>query len=287
MPELVTAGAGRARRGRPDAAAAAGAHAAAWRGGRPLKRWRYVGVFGAEVMLCAAVARDRPGCRSRGGRCGTASSARWSSSTAAPPARASPSTGRRVRRRRPGRARRSRSATRRRASRSSRRTAAQYIWTRKQGGVRRARDADARRPRGSTIDALGIVDDSAGYHARRTAWWWSAGVGAAAARARRSRGTSSTASTTRRPPPSAPCGSTASRTRSGRCASPRPRRAGFGEGGRCASPPEADRAPARAACCVVASDYEQPFGTFSGALPGAGRAARRAAGVMERHDVRW
>ena len=27
------------------------------RGGRPLKRWRYVGVYGPEVMLCAASVR--------------------------------------------------------------------------------------------------------------------------------------------------------------------------------------------------------------------------------------
>src|SRR3954454_20051050 len=30
------------------------------RGGRPLKRWRWVGCFGPEVMLCAAVAHIGP-----------------------------------------------------------------------------------------------------------------------------------------------------------------------------------------------------------------------------------
>jgi hypothetical protein len=34
------------------------------------------------------------------------------------------------------------------------------------------------------------------------------------------------------------------------------------------------------------SEYEQPFGTFAGELPGAG-ALREGWDVMERHDVRW
>jgi len=33
----------------------------AWRGARPLKRWRYVGVFGPELMLCVGSARVGPG----------------------------------------------------------------------------------------------------------------------------------------------------------------------------------------------------------------------------------
>ena len=37
---------------------------------------------------------------------------------------------------------------------------------------------------------------------------------------------------------------------------------------------------------VIASDYEQPFGTFAGELPVAGPPAR-AWGVMERHEARW
>ncbi len=37
---------------------------------------------------------------------------------------------------------------------------------------------------------------------------------------------------------------------------------------------------------LIASDYEQPFGTFAGALPVAG-PLRAGWGVMERHRVRW
>ena len=36
---------------------------------------------------------------------------------------------------------------------------------------------------------------------------------------------------------------------------------------------------------VLASDYEQPFGTFSGSLPIAGEIVGH--GVMERHDALW
>ena len=37
---------------------------------------------------------------------------------------------------------------------------------------------------------------------------------------------------------------------------------------------------------LIASDYEQPFGLFSGALP-LGGELRAGYGVMERHEVRW
>ena len=37
---------------------------------------------------------------------------------------------------------------------------------------------------------------------------------------------------------------------------------------------------------VMRSRYVQPFGTFTGTLPGAGEL-REGYGVMEAHDVRW
>ena len=36
----------------------------------------------------------------------------------------------------------------------------------------------------------------------------------------------------------------------------------------------------------MSSDYEQPFGTFAGEVPGGG-ALREGWGVMERHAVAW
>ena len=48
----------------------------------------------------------------------------------------------------------------------------QHIWTRKQAGFP-IRGTLLGRP----FEGRGFVDDTAGYHARRTAWFWSAGVG--------------------------------------------------------------------------------------------------------------
>jgi hypothetical protein len=56
-----------------------------------------------------------------------------------------------------------------------------------------------------------------------------------------------------------------------------------GERLRCA--PEAVRRR-RDRLLVFSSDYEQPFGTFSGTLPG-GIELAEGYGVTERHDVLW
>jgi hypothetical protein len=48
---------------------------------------------------------------------------------------------------------------------------------------------------------------------------------------------------------------------------------------------EAERAR-RDDVVLFASDYRQPFGTFSGTLPGGVELAE-GYGVMERHAVRW
>ena len=152
------------------------------RGGRPLKRWSWVGAFGPELMLCAARARDRRrpdrvvgGVGPRGGRLDRAHRARRGGVdvVAAP-------------RPRRGRARgaRARARGRRAAVEVVSPHGAQYIWTRKRGGVA-ARGRSARRAR-RALDARAIVDETAGYHARHTAWRWSAGVGVAVSRARRS-----------------------------------------------------------------------------------------------------
>src|SRR2546423_11352202 len=51
-----------------------------------------------------------------------------------------------------------------------------YVWTRKQAGVpvRGLVEVAGRR---HEIDALGVVDDTAGYHQRQTEWRWCAGAG--------------------------------------------------------------------------------------------------------------
>ena len=55
-----------------------------------------------------------------------------------------------------------------------------YAWTRKRAPVR-ARGTVRVDGEACAVDAAGLIDDSAGYHARHTAWRWSAGVGEAAA----------------------------------------------------------------------------------------------------------
>lgn len=52
-----------------------------------------------------------------------------------------------------------------------------WVWTRKQAGIRangaiRFDDGPARE-----VDALAVIDDTVGYHARLTEWCWAAGVG--------------------------------------------------------------------------------------------------------------
>jgi hypothetical protein len=152
-----------------------------WLWSRPLKRWRYVGVYGPELMLCVGSARVGPGRQSFW--------AVWDRAT----------------RRLHERTRRSGGGVRLGMDRPGRvlvvddgveidlaleevdgveticpvdgRPGA-YAWTRKQGGVR-AHGTVAVNGVVRELDALAIVDDSAGYHARRTAWRWCAGIGRA------------------------------------------------------------------------------------------------------------
>ena len=132
---------------------------------------------------------------------------------------------------------------------------------------------------------LAVVDDTAGYHARETEWWWSAGVDRAA--------------------DGTPVGwNLVAGLNDGDRASERSIWSGdgareigpvvfgpdldsvaFHEGGELAFIAEAVRLR-RDAVLVVRSDYRQPFGTFSGSLPGVGRVDG-ALGVMEHHVARW
>lgn len=249
----------------------------AWRAGRPLKRWRYVGVYGPGVMLCAAevaiagVAQqfwavwDRSALRER--------------------------TVIRPTRRRPVQVPDGRVAVRDRdveieleltgegdavevASPHGR----SWIWTRKQPV--RARGTVRLAGRLITVDARGLIDDSAGYHARHTDWEWCAGAGTgvdgepvvwnlvagvhdAPAASERTVWVGGAARETG-PVAFSPALDAVGGLR-------------FAE--------EARRAR-RDELLLLASDYVQPFGTFSGTLPG-GPELREGFGVMERHSARW
>lgn len=158
-----------------------------------------------------------------------------------------------------------------------------YIWTRKlpvaaTGSV----TVDGRT---ATISARGLIDDSAGYHARNTAWEWSAGVG--------------TSTDGRRVTwnfvtglHDAPTGSERSVWIDGAASEPA---AGvfaddlsavrFTDGSALNFAEESVRT-AKENLLIVASDYRQPFGVASGRLPG-GIELADGFGVMERHTARW
>jgi hypothetical protein len=258
------------------------------RGGRPLKRWRYVGGYGADVCLCLGVVQvgvgvqafwavwDRAGRRlvertalgRREVRLGAPGSAAVAAQVRAsgveldlrvrpdgePLTVLSPHGG-------------------------------SYIWTCKTPveltGTLRL-DGVAR-----SVHCRGLVDDSAGYHARRTEWRWCAGVGA---------------------------------TTDGRAvtwnlvsgvhdAGPVTERAVWLGGaplpaGAMSMSDELDhvitvdgadlrfhgeavrRRDDRVLGGLIRSEYVQPFGTFGGTLPG-GLVLASGYGVLERHRARW
>lgn len=145
------------------------------RGGRPLKRWRYVGVFDQQVMLCAAIVRVG----------GLAQSfwAVWD----------------RDRHELHERTAFGRGGIDLREGRLALRRAGvaielalepsgdpvevisphgeSYIWTRKQWTT--ARGTVAVDGHAYAVAAPALIDDSAGYHARETAWSWATGAGRA------------------------------------------------------------------------------------------------------------
>jgi hypothetical protein len=127
------------------------------------------------------------------------------------------------------------------------------------------------------IDSAGLLDESAGRHARRTAWRWSAGAGVA----------DSGADVMWNLVEGLHDGSPAERTvwiDGEPHALPHQPFDGLDGVGGLRFTAQAVRAK-RENYLVVASDYEQPFGTFAGALPIAG--ALRGWGVMERHTALW
>jgi hypothetical protein len=242
------------------------------RGGRPLKRWTWVGAFGPDVMLCAAVARIGP--------VPVSWWAIWD--------RAS---GRFVERTR--RSARGVSVAPDRvvvagvldlvvgdaaAIEVVSRHGSQYAWTRKRGGVR-VRGTASVDGRSLAVDAPGLVDESAGYHARHTAWHWSAGVGELESGEpvawnlvaglhddpAVSERTVWIAGEPREVGPVSFDGLEGVAGLRFTAEATRARRENLG---------------------LMASEYVQPFGTFAGALPGAG-PLRSGWGVMGRHDVRW
>jgi Domain of unknown function (DUF2804), C-terminal len=271
--------------------ARAGPPSALIRSGRPLKRWRYVGVFAEELMLCAAIVqvgfarqtfwalaiegeplRERTRLRPRRGevRLGVAD-----------PAAGTPGTlgisdrGVEIRLdldEQPGiRARCPHGRC--------------EVWTRKQAGIAARGTIALDGGPARELRALAVIDDTAGHHARRTEWRWSAGVGTAPD------GTAlawNLVSGVNDPPTGSeravwvggvphevgPVRFAADLTSIG------------GEDGSLLSfEAEAERSR-RENLVLVRSYYRAPFGSFSGALPG-GIELAAGRGVMEHHLAHW
>jgi hypothetical protein len=247
---------------------------------RPLKRWRYVGAYGPEVMACVGDARIGPFRQRFWAVC------------------------------EPGRGVVDQTATLGRGGvvvDGSRVTVdardrgvridltveedggvetrhADRVWTRKQAGVP-VRGRVEVGGRSYEVDCLGAVDDTEGRHARHTTWSWSAGVGCSADGARIGwnlvTGVNDTAEGSERrvwidgvPREVAPVSFAADLSR-----------VTFSDGGALEFDSWGARED-RTNLLLLRSSYRQPFGTFSGTLPG-GVTLAEGYGVMEWHDVWW
>jgi hypothetical protein len=283
------------------------------RGGRPLKQWRYVGVFCEELMACAALVRVGPARQSfwavytrEDGR--LRERTRMLVRRAAvglPPGRMS------IRDRGVGLdlalqedgGIEARCAHRTGAKREGGKTpgveadaprtgrealGVGEVWTRKQAGVRAHGTLTLEGGSPRAIEALAVIDDTAGYHARDTEWWWSAGVGT-------SEDGVALAWNLVAGVNDPPSGSERAVWVDGVSRETAPVRfaADLSEiaaedpddGSRLSFTAEAVRRR-HENLLLLRSDYTAPFGAFAGTLPGGVRLAD-GLGVMEHHRARW
>ena len=136
------------------------------------------------------------------------------------------------------------------------------------------------------IECAGLIDATAGYHARETSWSWSAGVGTGAD------GSAlvwNIVNGVHDAPTSSERTVWVDGAASEQPAAEFPADLGSvvfpGHGESLSFSAEAERANSED-LKIFASEYRQPFGTFSGALPGGVELAS-GFGVMERHSARW
>jgi hypothetical protein len=255
-----------------------------FRGSRPLKRWRYVGVFGEQFMICAASVQVGPARQTFWAVFERASAAMTERTRMIPRRGALDLT--------PGRLRiRDDAVLLDLALEEDDGIEAKcphgnaYVWTRKQAGARaRGKLVLGARPP-IAIDALAVIDDTAGYHARVTEWWWAAGVGHAPD------GTPLAFNLVQgvNDPPAgseraiwvagAPHEAPPVRFSADLCS------ISSDDGSELCFAPEAERCR-RENLLLVRSDYRAPFGRFDGTLPG-GIEIGHAMGVAEHHRARW
>ena len=222
--------------------------------GRPLKRWRYVGVFGPELMLCAGDARVAGLPRRWWAVAESDGTLRERSSTRRGGVR---QAGARVRVGGAGE-RAEHELGEGAAVEVVSRSGGAYAWTRKRLVPARGRvGLDGREV---AIEAEALVDDSAGYHERRTTWRWSAGVGRRVAGER-------------------VAWNVVSGVHDAPAASERTLWVELRFRAWAAREEHTN-------LLLFRSDYRQPFGAFVGVLPG-GLELAEGFGVMEEHEARW
>jgi Protein of unknown function (DUF2804) len=247
------------------------------RGLRPLKAWRYVGVFGPELMICVAEVRlgparqwfwavwDRERCR-------------LDEHTVRRPGEVQLAVGRAAIRT-PGLTVELALAETDGVETVSA-SGDDYAWTRKQGGIEATGWLTIAGGAPQRIAGHAIVDDSAGYHARHVHWRWCAGVGTTvdgrAVAWNLTDGIHDALGASER-----------SVWIVGQVHQPPPTRIAddLSRAGELRFAAEAERRRDEN-LLLVRSRYRQPFGTFSGALPD-GSALASGWGVMEDHDVLW
>jgi hypothetical protein len=255
------------------------------RAGRPLKRWRWVGAFGPDLMLCAGEARVGP------------LPQRWWAVVEP--------DGRLLERTSLGSAGLALAGDAVRVESPSARIDVRYeagvggealevvspsgagygwIWTRKVAGVP-ARGTVELGGRRRSVKLEAVIDDSAGYHERHTAWRWTTGVGRAESGERVAwnlvAGIHDAAAASERT-----VWVDGVATEVGRAIFAADLSRVEVEGGGALEFTEWAAREHRANLLVMRSAYRQPFGTFAGELPGGLRLAE-GYGVMEEHDVRW
>jgi hypothetical protein len=158
----------------------------------------------------------------------------------------------------------------------------EYVWTRKRADV--PIECDVRvGERRWRVRARGVEDESAGYHPRHTVWSWSAGIGTAKGR---SVGWNLVSGIN--DPPER---SERAIWIDGQPSEPGPvsfeelDAIAFDDGSRLEFEAECERRRHENRL-VVRYTYRQPFGAFSGTLPG-GLELDHGLGVMEHHDAHW
>ncbi|MBA2439225.1 MAG: DUF2804 family protein [Thermoleophilaceae bacterium] len=255
----------------------------AWRRGALLKRWRYVGIYTPELLLCVGRARIGPFPRywwavaEPDGALHQGSSIRREGVTLDGPTVRVEAPGVRIELELED------SVAVETISPAGGR--GNYAWTSKRAGVQ-VRGSVRAGGREHRIDGPhGFVDDSAGYHARHTVWRWSAGLGQTEDGRRvgwnvvtgihdASEAGERTLWLDGRP-----------RELGAVEFAPDLSRVSFSEGGALEFTEWSARAE-RTNLLFLRSAYRQPFGTFSGELPGGLRLGE-GFGVMEEHDVWW